>query len=318
MKVQLFAAILGFLLIISPAFALNITLSTDKEKLFLGETFTMKGKIAFDDGNSGTFDYRAAVVAPKRVIICDSNKTKTAADGTFTLVCKTPTKEEAVALGIPAASDRAIIPLRPGVAVFDSAKNETVKKHGRAVLAINPDKYKARFNGIFSDIDNFIKKSDSIVSECNKISERAQKFNVTSIVDKCQTLKDKLSSLIQDAQNISAQALELSKNLNATNLEDFKYGLSIIKDDMKEFRNEIKDLREQVKAIRWETLKEVREVKREAGKEIREEKKEERKEIKESANETRKEIKEEIKSKREELKERIKKIRDKTESEGSR
>ncbi|MBI4010030.1 MAG: hypothetical protein HY361_02440 [Candidatus Aenigmarchaeota archaeon] len=302
MKLIPIAAILAFLLLVSNVFALNITVSVDKHKVLLGESFTLSGKITNDDGTAGVFDYRAAVVAPKRVIICDSNKTQTGSDGSFSLVCKTPTKEEADSLGIPAALNRAVIPLKAGVAVLDSAKNETVKRHTRAVLAVNPDKFKARVDAIISDTDNFSKKAEKILAECDKLIERAQRFNVTDVSDRCQALKDKLDGILQDIQNISAQAAQLRDNINAGNLDDFKDGLSIIKDDLKELRNEIKSISERIRSIRWEALKEVRE-------QVREIKKEVRGEIKETREETRKEIE----SKREDLKERIKQMRDRTE-----
>ena len=287
MKLIPITAIITFLLLVSNVFAINITVSVDKHKVLLGESFILSGNITNDDGTSGVFDYRAAVVAPKRVIICDSNKTQTGSDGRFSLVCKTPTKEEADSLGIPAALNRAVIPLKAGVAVHDPVKNETVKRHTRAVLAVNSDKFKARANAIISDTYNFSKQAEKILAECDKVIEKAQRFNVTDVSDKCQALKDKLDGIIQDIQNISAQAVQLRDNISAGNLDDFKDGLSIIKDDLKELRNEIKSIRESIKSIRWEALKEVKG------------------QIKE--------IKKEIKSKQKDLKERIKQMKNITE-----
>jgi len=249
-----------------PAFAddraLNITLSVDKTKLFLGENFTLSGKITFMNGTAGVFDYRAAVVAPKRVIICDTNRTQTAADGMFTLFCQVPTVDQANALGIPASRDRSVIPLKPGVAVLVPGTNQTIKKHTREVLAINPDKFRSQLNAVANDIDNFANRASVIVTECDKIIERAQRFNVTSVADKCAEIKARVNDLIANAHNLSAQARQLRDNLNATSVRDFRDGLAVIKDDMKDLRDALKDLKEVINNIRWEVLREVREIKR--------------------------------------------------------
>lgn len=300
MKKVLLSTILGFLLMMSPVFALNVSVSVDKTRVLLGESFTLTGKITHDNGLEAIFDYRAAVVAPKGIIICDSNKTKTKADGTFQLVCQTPTKEKANSLGIPASLERSVISLRTGVAVRDPEKNVTIKRHTSAVLAVNPDKFKARVNELASHISNFVRSTNAIISECDKLIERSERFNVTTVSERCQAIKDKVNALVADANNISGQAKQLSENINASDLEDFKAGLSIIKDDMKSLRDNLKDMRDRIKEIRWENLKEVK------------------REVRQSIKETRQEIKEEIKSKREDLRERIKQVRSKTEREVSR
>ncbi len=318
MRAFLFSTIISLLLFVSSVSALNVTVSVDKTRVLLGENFTLSGKVTTDAGLPTVFTYRAAVVAPKKIIICDSNKTTTKPDGTFSLVCKVPTLEQAISLGIPAASDRSVIPLRAGVVVHDTSTNQTAKKHAKLVLALNPDKFKVRAGAIFSDVDNFIKKAGVILSECDKLIERAQRFNVTSVADRCEALKEKVNGIIEDARTIADQASKLRDDITAADIEDFKDGLSVIKDDLKDLRGEIKEVKDSIKEIRWETLKEVGEVRKEVRKEAREEKKETAKEIREETKEKREEINEEVKSKREELKERIKKVREKSEREESR
>ena len=320
MKAFVFALVLGFLLFITPVFALNISVSADRTKVFYGENFTVSGKITFDNGTAGVFQIRTAVVAPRRVIICDFNKT-TDSDGSFSIVCKAPTGNEAISLGIPAASERFVIPLRPGVSVLDPEKNITMKKHGREVLAINPDKKKQRLDEIMKEIDNFVNKANEIISECDKLQEKALKFNVTSVSVKCEVLKEQTNIVVANAQNISAKAKQLEDDINSTDLEDFKNGLSIVRDDLKDVKEGVKEARDLVRPIKWETLREIR---NETMKEIKEIKNETKNEIKEIRNETQEHIKEIIKDARNQTKEkhkefnqRIKELRNKSQGEDS-
>lgn len=263
MKFASKAFILSLFLLISPAFALNISISTDKTRIFYGDAFVLSGRITFDNGSTDVFDYRAAVVAPGKIIICDSNKTRTASDGLFSLRCNVPSLNESISLGIPAAATRAVIPLRAGIAVLDTAKATIVKKHAKAVLAVNKDKFAARVDALAADIDKFINKTGVILTECDKLMERAQKFNLTNVSESCQTIKDKTNAIIANAMNISAEAKKLKDNIDAVDLKDFRDGLSIVKDDMKELRDELKGLRESIKAIKWNLLKEIKEIKKE-------------------------------------------------------
>ncbi len=260
MKAMLFAALAGFLIFITPVFAMNVTVSVDKTKVSLGENFTISGKITYDNGTAGAFDYRAAAVAPKGILVCDSGKTKTAADGTFSFTCNVPSKDKINSTGIPAISTRAVIPIRAGVAVLDPDKFEVVKKYSENVLVVNGNKFQKHLGEISSSIDNFIKLANSISAECDKVIERAEKFNVTSVLNKCEFVKANVSRIISDAGNISEQAKQLVSDVGSVSLDDFKDGLSIIKDDLKFLRSDLDEVRKGITAVRWESLKEVKDV----------------------------------------------------------
>lgn len=288
MRPLLFVGVLSFLVLVTPALALNITLSTDKTKVLMGENVTLTGKITFDNGTTAPFQYRAAIVAPKRVIICDSNKTTTASDGTFTLNCKIPTAQEAANLGIPTSDRRSVIPYVPGVAVKDPVANETVKKHARAIIAVNPDKFNTELDKIIRSIDEFTNHSKRFVPECDAVAEKATRFNVTNVVTRCLEIQQKINDLIANATAISDQAKELKGSINATSIEDFKELLKALRDNQKDFRDELKDIKDVIKSVQWEKLKEVRKTVTEIKQEIekkREEINKTRQEIKERARE---------------------------------
>lgn len=260
MKAMLFAALVGFLIFITPVFAVNVTVSVGKTKVSLGENFTISGTITYDNGTVGVFDYRAAAVAPKGILICDSGKTQTAADGTFSLLCNVPSKDAINSTGIPAISTRAVIPLKAGVAVLDPDKFEVVKKYSENVLVVNNNRFQKHLEEISFSISNFIRSATSISAECDKVIEKAEKFNVTNVLDKCESIKLNVSRIISDVGNISAQAKQLVSDINSTSLDDFKDGLSIIKDDLRGLRSDLDDARKSITSIRWESLKEVKNV----------------------------------------------------------
>lgn len=241
-----------------PALALNVTVSVDKTRVFMGDNVTLTGKITLDDNTTKAFEYRAAIVGPKRVIICDSNKTMTASDGTFTLKCKLPTAQEANNSGIPASLTRAAIPYVAGVAVKDPATNETVKRHARTIIAVNPDKFNNQLDEIIKGIDNFVNHSQRFVPECDAIAEKAARFNITDITTHCLEIQQKINNLISNATAISDKAKLLKTDINVTSIDDFRDALKDLKENMKDLRDELKDIKDSIRSVRWETLKEVR------------------------------------------------------------
>ncbi|MBI2543077.1 MAG: hypothetical protein HYW24_02745 [Candidatus Aenigmarchaeota archaeon] len=273
----LLVGILSFLILVSPALALNITVSVDKYKVMMDENVTLSGTITFDNGSATKFEYRTAIVAPKRVIVCDSNRTMTASDGTFNLTCKIPTAEEANSLGIPAASTRSAIPYVAGVAVKDPVKNETVKKHARAVIAVNSEKLNRQFDRIITDIDNFVTQSRRFLPECDAVAENATRFNVTAVTTRCLEVQQKINDLILNSTELSNQARQLKDNISATSLEDFRNSLKTLADSQKDLRGELKDIKDTIKSVKWETLKEVRK----SASEIKQDIEKKREEIKE-------------------------------------
>ncbi|MBI2084728.1 MAG: hypothetical protein HYT70_03920 [Candidatus Aenigmarchaeota archaeon] len=282
--------LLSFLLLVSPALALNISVSVDKNKVFMGDEITLTGKITFDNGTSSAFDYRAAVVAPKRIVVCDSNKTKTASDGTFSLKCKLPTAQEAASLGIPASDSRAVIPYVAGVAVKDPATNATVKKHARAILAVNQDKFSTELNGVSKSLDEFMTHAQNFVPECDQVAEKAARYNVTDVETQCLEIQQKVKDLITDAASLSEQAQQLESNISSSGIESFREALKTLRDDLKDLRNEIKDIKETIKSIKWEARKEVRKSQEELRNEIEEKRteiKQQRMEIRDLRNRTR-------------------------------
>ncbi len=282
MRLLLLIGALSFLVFITPAFALNITLSLDKTKVFMGDNITLAGKIAFDNGTATKFDYRAAVVAPKRVIVCDTNKTTTTSDGSFTLKCKIPTAQEATSLWIPASERRSVIPYVAGVAVKDPEKNETVKKHAQTIIALNKDKLDKELDAIVRDLDNFVNHSQRFIPECDAIAEKATRFNVTIVTTKCLQVQQRINDLIANATAISDQAKQIKANV--TSIEELRDSLKILKESLKDMRDELKDVKDAIKSVRWETLREVKKSVTEIKQEV-EKKREEIKELKNKSKE---------------------------------
>ena len=278
--------VLSFLVFVTPALALNITLSTDKTKVLMGENVTLTGKITFDNGSAASFDYRAAIVAPKRVIICDSNKTKTSADGAFTLKCKIPTAQEANNSGIPASDRRSVIPYVAGVAVKDPEKNETVKRHAPAIIALSQEKLNKELDAITNSFDNFINQSNRFLPECDEVAEKATRFNVTNVTTRCLEIQQKIKDLIADATSLSDQANQLKTNATAANITEFRDTLKALKDSLKDLRGELKDVKDAIKSVKWERLKEVKKSVTEIKQEV-EKKREEVKEIRSKIREGR-------------------------------
>lgn len=258
MRQVLIVAVLSFLVLVSPAFALNITLSTDKTKVLMGENITLTGKITFDNGTAASFQYRAAVVAPKGIIICDTNKTMTASDGIFSLKCQIPTADQANALGIPAALTRSVIPYKAGVAVKDVEKNQTVKKHAKEIIAVNPDKLAKELDTIIQRIDDFTNHSKRFLPECDAIAEKAARYNLTDITTRCLEIQAKINGMIANATAVSDKAKQLKANLNATSIEDFRESLKGLKESQKDLRDELKDIKDSIKSVRWEKVKEIK------------------------------------------------------------
>ncbi|TAL46739.1 hypothetical protein EPN87_04510 [archaeon] len=253
MKLLVVAAF-SFLLLLSPAFALNITVSADKAKVMYGENFTLSGAITYDNGTAGQFDYRAAVVAPKGIIVCDSKKTTTAADGTFSLTCSVPTSAQAAALGIPAVATRAVMPLRAGVTVLDPTNFTIVKKYAGNVLAINQDKLKTQLSTLANDMNAFVGNANAISAQCNSIISKAQARNLTLVANKCQSIKDKVASVVSSAKNITAEAREAEGKIGSANIEGLRDRLSTIRENMKGLIEDVKDAREEIKSAKWEAV----------------------------------------------------------------
>ena len=296
MKKALLIAVLSFFIFVSPALALNITLSTDKTKVLMGENITLSGKITFDNGSATKFEYRAAIVAPKGIVICDSKNSTTSSDGTFKLQCKLPTAEQADALGIPAALTRAIIPYLGGVSVKDPTEKELVKKHTRAIIAFNSDKLNNQLDEIIQNLDNFVNHAQRFVPESEKIAEHATRFNVTDVSDKFVEIQEKINDLITNANTLAEQARQLKANATAGDIENFRESLKSLRDDLKDIRNNLKDVKDSIKVVNWDRLKEV---------------KKNTEEIKQDIEKKREQIKELSKGK--ELKQEVGKIEEKIE-----
>ena len=258
MRKVLVIAIISFLILVQTAFALNVTVSVDKTRVFMGDNVTLTGKITLDDGSTKSFEYRAAFVGPKRVIICDTNKTMTASDGTFTLKCKIPTAQEANNSGIPAALTRAVVPYKAGVTVNDTSINGTVKRYAKTIIAVNPEKFNNQLNEIIQRLDTFVNNSRIFAPECNRIAETAARFNLTNITMRCLEIQQKIDDLNTNITAISDQARQLKNNINATDFESFRDSLNTLKSTLKDLRDELKDIKDAIRAVRWDTVKEVK------------------------------------------------------------
>lgn len=214
----------GFVLVLgsSAASAVDIDLSVDHRAVLSGNTLSISGQVKSDSGSSGIFDYRAAVVAPprgdNRSVVCDSGIQQTDTSGNFSFSCEIPSVEGFVSLGVDNADVRAVIPLIAGVVVNDTDTNST-KRVQRTVLFVNKEKIIAKLEAASERLDNFINKSLETIERCDSISERAAQSNLTSVIDRCDVLKERLEASIERATNTQSKINEFIQKLTDSTVD---------------------------------------------------------------------------------------------------
>jgi seryl-tRNA synthetase len=252
-----------------------------------------------DEGNPGVFEYRVAAVVPgqrsggERIVICDSEKQTTGPDGAVSFECAIPTIEELESMGVENAAERAVIPVKGGIAVRDPATNETEKEHGKALI-VNTQKIQNKLEAALGRIDSFIAKSQELVERCDNITARAEEAGAENFVERCASFQEKIQEKIDDAlqaqERINSALVGLG-NLTSIDFEELRDGLLNFRDGARDFRVEVGDLREFAIKARADLEKRVA------------------KEIAERTKERAKELREQIREREESLKERIRELR---------
>ncbi len=297
------ATLIGFLatlvLTSTAALAVELDASVDKRIVAPGGTLTVTASVTDDDGNAGNFDYRIAVIAPgrsdggERIIVCDSGKLNTGGSANVSFDCQIPTLEGLQELGVDNAAERAVIPLRGGIAVRDPATNESEKEHGKALI-INTDKFRVRFEEALTRIDAFISRAQELIARCDNITARAEEAGAERVIERCANFQEKVQEKIDkavQAQERINNALAKLDDPSTLNFDDLKNAFVNFRNGARDFKVDTKDLREFVERSRADLEKRVT------------------REIADQARERTKEIRENLKIEQRKLEDRLKELR---------
>ncbi len=283
----------------SAALALKVDATVDKNVVTFGDTIKVTGSITDDEGNPGAYDYRvAAIVAGKsdggeRVIICDSGRQTSGADGAVSFECEIPTLEEMQSLGVENAGDRFAIPLKGGIAAWDPATNESDKDSGKAVI-VNKDHVQTKLEAALERIDAFIAKAEEGMARCDNITARAEEAGAEKVIERCGEFQKKMQENIEKALMAQERIQSALGNLeNSTyDFDELKESFHGFSEGSKAFRGEVKEVRDFVDKARAD-------LERKVAKEIKEAAMERAKEIRKSALEKEKALKDRLKDLRE-------------------
>jgi len=250
-------------LVIPSAFALQINVTTDKKVVFPGDNVTITASVKTDNGTAQVFDVRVAAVAPPKVLVCDTNRTKTDANGTITFVCNIPTLQQLNASGVPAALTRAAIPIRGGIAVLDNATNQTIKKHtDRALILLNRDKWNAKANEIIARLNEVVNRSSDLAARCEEAVSKAATRNLTLPGVNCASI----SAVGANAAAMIANLTATRDNPAAADFESFRTQMASVRDAIKALREQAASVRESIRSA----LEQARETIRETARQTRE------------------------------------------------
>lgn len=243
-------ALATFVLLISPAFALDINVSVDDRIVSPGENFTVSGTIAYPNGTTGVFTYRAGAVGPNRTFVCDSGTQQTSSNGIFSITCFAPNRTQAAELGIPAANTRAVIPLRAGVAVTNPETNETQKRH-QTVLVVLKTELQSKLNSLINRLDSFIERATRAAVRCPEIpQERLRQFGINITVS-CPNISQFVQNVTSKANELRQRAQLLSQNLTREGLEDLREEIKEFRQEQfREFKSGLAEVREIARTIR--------------------------------------------------------------------
>lgn len=244
---------------------ISINMQLDKRIVPAGGNLSLSGSITYENGTSGNFDYRIAVVAPgrkdggDRIIVCDSAKKSTNGTANVSFLCQVPTIEGLQQMGIENAAERSVIPLKGGIAVLDTSTNKTAKKHGEALI-VNSDKIRAKLESASDRLDAFINKSEELGSRCDNITARAAEAGAQNVVERCadfqMKLQNKIDSAVQAKDRIN-DALGSLGNLTSFNFRDLKDRLLNFGDGVKDFKIETGGLKDFVEKAKTDLEKKV-------------------------------------------------------------
>jgi hypothetical protein len=282
----------------------DVDVSVDKRIVAPGGSIKIDAKI-IGEGNtsgnsSGEFEYRIAAVAParavngsERVVICDSGK-QTTNSGNVSFVCDIPTLDELVEMGVSNAHERSVIPLKGGIAVMEVGTNETVKKHGKALI-INTEKIKDKLENALARIDQFINKTQILIDRCDNITARAEEAGAENVIERCAKFQEKMQEKIDKALEAQERIQNILNNLNdpdSFDFDDLKGKLFSFSGHAKNFKVEVSDFGNFLAGARGELEKRVA------------------KEISDRAREKADQMREEMKERQEKLRERIEEIKE--------
>lgn len=289
------------------ALAAKVDVNVDKRIVSPNSTLVISGTITDDNGTSGNFDYRIAVIGPgkrdggERIIICDSGKQNTNGTSSISFNCQIPTLEGLQELGIENSAERAVIPLKGGVAVFDPATNKTEKEHAKALI-VNTGKFQTRYENAIERLDGFIARAQELFLRCDNITARAEEAGAEKVIERCNKFQSKLQEQINKAAQAKERinnALSNLNNLTSFNFDNLKDSFVNFKDGARDFKIEVKDVKDFVEKARADlekkVAKEIAEKTKERTKDLRENIVKEKERIKEKLNE----IKEKVKERRE-------------------
>ncbi len=192
--------VIAVMFLVSPAFAATATVEADRSRANPGDVVTVTGRISDIAANSSVFDYRGACVAPSRVVIYDTGRVQTGADGSFSFSCAIPSLENLSASGVPAVSARSVIPIVVGVAYNDSGSMK--KAHG-VVFVVNTVKLNEKLSKIEEQVKKTLSRMDGFAARVDSLLQRANKSGGARAVEDLQWLK----AHIGDIRNTSAALL---------------------------------------------------------------------------------------------------------------
>lgn len=268
-SVQSTTLLMGFLMTLvlstSAVLAVKIDASVDKRIVVPGGTMTVTGTITNDDGTAGNFEYRVAVVAPgksdggERIVVCDSGKLSTNGSKDVSYDCSIPTLDGLKTLGVQNADERLVIPLKGGIAVFDSTENKSKKIHGKALI-VNTARLQGRLDNALTHLDAFITRAQELVTKCDNITARAEEAGAENVIDRCTSFQEKMNEQIDKAAAAKERINNALSNLNNTtslDFDDIKDSLKGFMEKSLDFKIETDDLKEFVTKARVDLEKKV-------------------------------------------------------------
>lgn len=229
-KVQstaLFGFLMTLVLSATAALAVNVQVSVDQKVAQPGDNVTITGTITHDGGAGGDFGYRVYAVAPsrpdggERVIVCDSGRLNTSDSSGVSYTCQLPTIDGFQSLGLLNAADRAVIPLKVGVAAIDAADNST-GKDAKEVLVVNTQKIQDRLQNLEDNLDAFINRSQDVSLRCDNITATAEAVGADDVAQKCSDLQDRIDQRINET--LAAKERIANAIANIGNLSTFDFG----------------------------------------------------------------------------------------------
>jgi len=220
---------------------LKIELKTDKRVIYLGDNFTLYGRLT-RNGTGVVYDYRISAVAPPRVVVCNSGIKQTSSDGNFSYTCSTPAANESGAMNISGIASRFVVPLQAGIAVNDTTSNRSVKK-SREILAINKDKYKQWWNNFCARMNNTAMYSAIVLERMEEVREKAARYDLTGLVN----IADRIQNRIRNAYWFGTNC----ENLTIDDVPQLSTLSDELERDIRDLRSDLIDIRNEINRTQW-------------------------------------------------------------------